>query len=141
MRLQQGGEPEVQERARDGEGRPELDGRTAKEFRALHSQPGCRKQKLHYDYPPDECRSEGKGPGFRKPCSVILALQDGARLLVWDAATRNQIPVVLYAGDVLVFDGDVGHAGADYYVSNTRVHVYLDVPGIERDPDNVWLVK
>ena len=69
-----------------------------------------------------------------------MALQDGARLLVWDAERRATVCVVLYAGDVLVFNGDVGHAGADYHVGNTRLHVYLDVPDVERDPDNVWYV-
>lgn len=118
----------------------ELDGRNPVEWRALHSQSRCKKQRLHYDYQPDQCRSEGKPASFRKPCSVIAALQDGARLLVWDAARRATETVVLNAGDVLVFDGDVGHAGADYHVGNTRVHVYLDVPSVDRDPDNVWYV-
>ena len=73
-----------------------------------------------------------------KPASVILALEDGARLWVRDEDGRTEREIVLRAGDVLVFDGDVAHAGAAYLSANTRVHVYLDVPSVVRDRDYVW---
>ena len=41
--------------------------------------------------------------------------------------------ICLEPGDVLVFDGDVVHAGAAYRAPNTRVHVYLDVPSVKRE--------
>jgi hypothetical protein len=111
----------------------ELEGRRPVEWRALHSKAGCKRQGLHFDYNWDLVRGLS-----RKPASVILALQDGARLWVRDEEARAQREVVLRAGDVLVFDGDVAHSGAAYLCPNTRVHVYLDVPSVERDTDYVW---
>ena len=110
----------------------ELAGRRPAEWRALHSQPGCKRQKRHWDYNPNEVRNL-RQLGLRVPCSVIAAMQDGAQLLVWDHERGVEVPVVMFAGDVLVFDGDVVHAGAQYSVGSTRVHVYLDVPELERD--------
>ena len=40
-----------------------------------------------------------------------------------------------------MFDGDVVHAGAEYSVANTRVHVYLDVVELKRDSDYTWYPK
>lgn len=116
--------------------RGELKGRKHSEFNALFSLPGCKQQKLHWDYNPDLC--EGIR---RKPCSVILALEDGARLIVRDEVKGSRVPVVLSVGDVLVFDGDVAHAGAAYCAQNTRVHVYLDVPGVPRERDFTWFPR
>ena len=118
----------------------ELSHRYPVEWRALHSLPGCKKQRLHFDYNPDEVRNLGL-LGCQKPCSVIAALQDGTQLRVWDRVARKEVPVVMYAGDVLVFDGDVVHAGAEYSVANTRVHVYLDVVELKRDSDYTWYPK
>jgi hypothetical protein len=115
----------------------ELAGRRPAEWRALHSQPGCKRQKRHWDYNPNEVRNL-RQLGLRVPCSVIAAMQDGAQLLVWDHERGVEVPVVMFAGDVLVFDGDVVHAGAQYSVGSTRVHVYLDVPELERDPNFTW---
>ena len=35
--------------------------------------------------------------------------------------------------------GFVVHAGSWYVSSNVRVHVYLDVDGIERAPNHTWM--
>ena len=64
-----------------------------------------------------------------KPCSAILGLQPGARLYVYDPALCCDVTVLVPVGHILLFDGDVAHAGACYATTNTRVHVYLDVPG------------
>ena len=63
----------------------------------------------------------------RKPCSAILALQPGSRLYVYDTLLKHDVTVLIPPGAILVFDGDVAHAGASYATPNTRVHVYLDV--------------
>ena len=42
---------------------------------------------------------------------------------------------------LLVFDGDVAHAGAAYSELNTRVHVYLDVCGVKRERDYTWFKR
>ena len=60
----------------------------------------------------------------RKPRSAILALQDGTRLTVYDSALGCDVTVVVKPGAILLFDGDVAHAGASYAACNTRgVHV------------------
>ena len=117
----------------------ELDGRRESEWRAIHSKAGCKEQRAHWDYPPDVVQRCGSGGlPARKPASVIVALQDGAALIVFVGPRRQRVPVVLYAGDVLVFEGDVEHAGAHYYMPNTRLHVYLDVDHVHRPPGETW---
>ena len=111
----------------------ELDGRSHGEINALDSLPGCRQQRLHWDFNPDLC--EGL---VCKPASVILGMQCGARLMVRDERANATVPIVLGPGDVLVFEGDVAHAGASYCARNMRVHVYLDVAGVVRDRDFTW---
>ena len=115
----------------------ELDGRSRGEMNALQSLPGCRQQRLHWDFNPDLC----EGLRSRKPASVILAMQHGARLMVRNESANATVPIALSPGDVLVFEGDVAHAGAAYCVRNTRVHVYLDVPGVPRERDLTWFKR
>jgi ectoine hydroxylase-related dioxygenase (phytanoyl-CoA dioxygenase family) len=71
----------------------------------------------------------------------MLALQSGTRLIVYDEDSRRDVSVPLGPGDVLVFDGDVAHAGAWYASVNTRVHMYLDVEGVERAKDFTWFAR
>ena len=103
----------------------------------IQSKPGCMQQKLHWDYDPNllQCRPRG----VWKPASVILALQEGCRIVVWDVAVGGPVSVHIPPGCMLVFDGDVVHAGSWYVSSNVRVHVYLDVDGIERAPNHTWM--
>jgi hypothetical protein len=117
----------------------ELAERIPMEWRAINSKPGCKEQGMHFDYNPDlvEGRETPLCPK-RKPASVCLALEDGARMMVFDRELGKKVTVVLSAGDVLVFDGDVEHAGARYCTSNTRVHVYLDVADVKRVGDYTW---
>ena len=62
------------------------------------------------------------------------------RLIVY--ANRDDavgVEVSLHAGEVLLFDADVIHAGAAYTErANTRLHVYLDVAGFVREPNYTW---
>ena len=96
----------------------------------LHSRQRCHEQKRHWDYNPDLL----EGRQGRKPASVILALEPGARVIFFEDEymATGKVPVQLNPGDLLVFDGDVSHAGASYAMPNTRIHVYLDVKGIKR---------
>ena len=71
---------------------------------------------------------------------LCVWLEHGVRLLVWDRVRMRHV-VVLYAGDVLVFDGDVEHAGAHFHMPNTRVHVYLDVADVQRPAGYTWSLK
>ena len=93
-----------------------------------------RQQPLHYDYNPKQLRGSE-----RKPAGVLLALEHGARMRVMGEHGVRMI--CLEPGDVLVFDGDVVHAGAAYRAPNTRVHVYLDVPSVKRERDRTYSYK
>ena len=64
--------------------------------------------------------------GTTKPLGVLVALQDETRL------DTPQGVIAMEQGDVLVFDGDVVHAGAAYAQDNTRVHLYLDATEVPR---------
>eukprot|EP00966_Prymnesium_polylepis_P059302 1374746-Prymnesium_polylepis.1 len=98
-------------------------GRTMSEFNVINSAPTCAKQRLHWDYNPNVVRYLR-----RKPRSAILALQEGTRLTVYDTELECNVTVLVPPGAILLFDGDVAHAGASYAACNTRVHLYLDVP-------------
>jgi hypothetical protein len=117
----------------------ELSGRSRSEVNVLDSQPGCKRQKLHWDYDPGLVAALGRKK--KKPCSVILALQSGTRLLVRDEDADENVAVPLAPGDILVFDGDVAHAGEWYASRNTRVHMYLDVDGVPREEDFTWFKR
>ena len=105
-------------------------GRLCGDAVVLSSLLGCEQQPFHFDFPPEDVRKLR-----RMPCSAILAVENGSRLIM-RVGGKEQL-VVLEPGDVLVFDGDVEHAGAAYpHASNIRVHVYLDVPQYTRVPNS-----
>ena len=116
----------------------EVCGRRLSEYNVLSSQPTCANQELHWDYDPQKARYAGRGLRKVKPCSAILGLQPGARLYVYDSRLRREVTVLVPPGAVLLFDGDVAHRGASYAGYNTRVHMYLDVEGVECEQDYVW---
>ena len=68
-------------------------------------------------------------------------MQVGTRLFVRDEEADETVVVALGPGDILVFEGDVAHAGAWYTSLNTRVHLYLDVPGLAREADVTWFKR
>ena len=99
----------------------------------MHSRKGCLQQGWHTDYDPTAVAQRR-----RKPRSAILALEAGARL--WVVVNGVAVEVQLEVGDILLFDGDVVHAGAAYAKANTRLHVYLDVRGVEHEANGTFLV-
>jgi hypothetical protein len=42
----------------------------------------------------------------------------------------------LQVGDIIIFDGDVWHRGHAYATSCVAVHIYLDVPAVQRVEPN-----
>ena len=72
------------------------------------------------------------------PHHLLETVQQGARLYVYDSRLRREVTVLVPPGAILLFDGDVAHRGASYAARNTRVHLYLDVPGVEREADVTW---
>lgn len=100
-----------------------------REFHVLRSLPGCARQQAHTDFDP------AGFPARAPPFAVLVALEDGTRLHTWDG---GHVLHELGAGDVLVFRGDVPHAGAAYARENTRLHFYLDSTAARREGNKVW---
>ena len=88
------------------------------------SHAGCRQQQFH----------------FGERSYVAIESQTGRSVCVTDN-TRFELrhkTLLLNAGDVLCFDGDLEHAGAAYDKLNTRVHVYLDSPESAESTTNLF---
>jgi hypothetical protein len=113
-------------------------------FVVLRSFSRCQEQAAHQDFDTDS-------PGFALsvPLGVLVALQDCTTFDVWPnshLATRTDehlTPIVrhqlaLKKGDVLVFRGDLVHAGSAYSKPNVRLHCYLDAEHTDRKPNATW---
>ena len=63
------------------------------------------------------------------PLSVMLAVQSGTRLWVYPEGCDGPAELLpLRVGDLLVWRGDLVHAGAGYTEEHVRVHAYVDPP-------------
>jgi len=101
-----------------------LEGRLPTLMNLLHSEEGCDQQEWHWDWEPKRCAK-----CKRKPLGVILALEPNTPFMVWERGHEHTI--MLQPGDILLFEGDVLHAGAKYESAcNTRVHVYAGCAGL-----------
>ena len=115
----------------------ELNGRLQpREANILQSVPPCTQQERHWDFDPALVQLAQK-----KPAGVILALQPGTRMVVYHELLGRDVLVPVPPGCMLVFDGDVAHAGAWYACPNTRVHMYLDVFDCLRTVDVTWFER
>ena len=83
----------------------------------LYSFPGCRVQQAHKDY---DCTSA--------TCVALFAIHKAARLDIH--VDGVWVEVVVQPGQMLLFRGDIVHRGCAYAKKNTRVHVYINLPGI-----------
>lgn len=99
------------------------------------------RQPAHSDAPPPE-GTGGDGAWLSGladedvPLSVLLAIQQNTRLWVWprgcpgggQPGDDGAELVRLSVGQLLVWRGDLVHAGAGYARQHTRVHAYCDPP-------------
>lgn len=112
------------------------------DFNLIYSLPGCKEQDVHTDYQ----RKEGfKFPKRVKPgvtaFGVIFALMDGCQLKVWPESWRlfekseedlkDKKPIKgcvipIPRGHMVVFRGDLYHAGMGYDAFNARLHSYVE---------------
>jgi hypothetical protein len=86
----------------------------------LLSQENCKAQLPHTDYSDVTFRAAldfGNDSDMKMPLACLVALQDGTRFDVWPGAIRFDSSrsfehrcVILNAGDVLIFRGDLVHA-------------------------------
>lgn len=107
-----------------------LDGRMLGGMVALHSKSNCAEQEMHYDYDPATLKKCDI-----LPLGVILALESNTKF------TTPHREYNLSKGDILTFSGDTIHCGSHYKSENTRLHVYLDIPGVKRTPGLTWFPK
>lgn len=128
-------------------------GRKATDCVILESVRGCQIQAAHTDYVPDTALLDTNDDTV--PLLAVLAIQGGTRLEVWPEShslvrrprlTRHTPKVVrhtveLDAGDVIVFHGDLIHAGSAYMRHNLRIHAYLDHPSVPRPPNRTWVIQ
>lgn len=87
---------------------------------ALRSHAACKRQQYHTDYDPDLVK-QARSLGRCVPRGCLLALRDNTPLEI-----HHSPRLILQAGDMAVFDGDVCHAGAAYTEENIRVHTYIE---------------
>ena len=102
-----------------------LNGHTLQNPVVLQSLPNCKQQPWHLDY--DPANTTGFG--------LLLALQDETRLELLEETVH------LNRGDVLVFRGDVVHAGSWYEQENLRIHAYVDVEGASRRTNATYIIR
>ena len=104
----------------------------------LMSKSMCKAQLEHTDYSP---KTLAGATDETMPLASLCALMDGTLFDVWPGAIRfdktrsfNPMQIKLNKGDVLIFRGDLVHAGAACLgeMENVRIHAYLDVAGIQR---------
>jgi hypothetical protein len=83
-----------------------------------------------------------------------MALEPATTLEVWPTSHRlvrrtrltrvtrkvTRHTVELAAGDVIIFRGDLVHAGSPYEKHNVRIHAYLDHPTVSRPPNRTWVI-
>ncbi len=83
----------------------------------LYSLKGCEHQPWHTDYNPNKRKRDTLSirelRDSQKPKGVIWAVEKGTRLMVV-GENGESVEVHLEVGDVLIFDGDLVHAGAAY---------------------------
>jgi hypothetical protein len=108
----------------------------------LLSQENCKAQLPHTDYSDTTLRAAlDSGDDTKMPLACLVAFQDETAFDVWPGAIRfdrsrsfEHLRVILNSGDMLIFRGDLVHAGAATGITcrNVRIHAYLDAEGVER---------
>lgn len=91
---------------------------------AIRSYPKCSTQPRHAD-------SAAEASLRHKcihdvPLAVLYALDQNTSLKVWPFDCTNHVMLHLNPGDLIIFRGDLGHAGCAYDKQNTRIHAYID---------------
>lgn len=70
-------------------------------------------------------------PDADKPLSVMIGIEPGAELWIYPNGCHDKSGawlVSLNVGEVLVWKGDLVHAGKGYGVEHYRIHAYVDPP-------------
>ena len=102
----------------------ERDGAVTDGITLVRASAGCPQQYGHCDRATEQSLSHL--PLAKVPLSALVALQDDTRLVV------NGVEISIAANEMVIFRGDLCHAGAGYAQCNTRLHAYLDPVGWRR---------
>jgi hypothetical protein len=91
------------------------------------------RQPAHSDSPMAEegCPALEELADADMPLSVLLAIQPGTKLWVFPRGCGDEESAFLArveVGDIMVWRGDLVHAGAGYAEEHVRVHAYVDPP-------------
>ena len=101
------------------------------EYKLLVSKPGCAEQNLHYDFDPQIVQKLIKSNLLHGvPLSALCSFTpEGSTLVIQHPESGKVNQVRLDFGDMVVFTGDLVHAGAAYAKLNVRgfVHVTHEV--------------
>jgi hypothetical protein len=105
----------------------------------------CKEQRPHCDY---GCSNDIlQASNEDMPLAAVMSLTDNSKLVVWKKAIRYKFPieskrtVLNYnRNDLIIFRGDLVHAGAAYEEENLRLHVYLDSGVVPRVPGKTFKV-
>lgn len=116
------------------------------DFVVLHSLKDCEEQLAHTDYVPS--KELLNCPNEKMPLLALIALEAGTSLTIWSGAIKYNPSspvfsqkVSLNPGDLLIFRGDLVHAGSAYEEENVRLHCYLDSPDVPRVKNRTWVVR
>lgn len=121
----------------------------------LHSRANCQAQAAHCDYEPDKAFKSIKSDAHC-PLALLVCLQPETTLRVWpnsiklftksESALKHIQPIEgvilqMNPGDVVVFRGDLVHAGSSYARDNVRIHYYLDSDYTPRFANRTWIIN
>jgi hypothetical protein len=105
----------------------------------------CKEQRPHCDY--RYSNDIVSASNENTPLAALTSLTDNSKLLVWKKALRYKLPieskptVLKYnRNDLVIFRGDLVHAGSAYEKDNIRLHVYLDSGFVPREAGKTFKV-
>ncbi len=114
----------------------------------IKSLPNCHGQAAHCDYA--QVGNIMNVQNDLMPLSVIIALQPDTKLDVWPKSIRNskikmpkqinKLTLNINTGDMIVFRGDLVHAGSEYDKENYRLHAFMDSSKVPRTNNRTWLI-
>ena len=96
----------------------------------LISEAGCVKQRLHYDYDPKKVQDLIKQKNYvGVPVSVLVGFTPGGSRLTIQLQKDEPETVEIDFGEMLIFTGDVVHAGGAYTDFNIRGFLHVEHAG------------
>lgn len=114
----------------------------------IKSLPKCHDQAAHCDYA--QVGNILNISNDFMPLSVLIALQSKTKLHIWPKSIRNpnsvmpkyidKLTIEMDTGDMVIFRGDLVHAGSGYKEENYRLHAYMDSPKVPRIYNRTWLI-